>query len=180
MTTLGPWDLTDMNEVSAMFQEFDKEDNSSLENTKITMETRKGNSLMTRKKKRKSKKRKSIFKGKNIVLDTERARELMFSPSIGDYKVFSPDTGSRCSVKSRVELQNVLKEAYEFLNEPPIKYEPCENNPFNIRNYKFEGSLVPNKSQTPPRVESVEEYIKILQNQENVNPNKENSYQFVR
>lgn len=180
MTTLGHWDLTDMNEVSAMFQEFEKDENSSLENTKITMATRKASSVMTRKKKRKSKKRKSIFKGQNIVLDTERARELMFSPSIGDYKLFSPDTGSRCSVKSRIELQNVLKEAYEFLNEPPIKYEPSESNPFNIRNYKYEVVPKTSKPQTPPKVESVEEYIKIRQSQENLNPNNTTGYQFIR
>lgn len=96
----------------------------------------------------------------------------MLSPGTNPYNVFSPDTGSKrsTSIKSRLELQNVLKEAYAFLSEPDIQYEPTDEDPFQLRDYKRDAlSREPYHKPQLPKVESVEEFIKIRMTQKSSN-----------
>lgn len=87
----------------------------------------------------------------------------MFTPGNNDASenLFSPETRSKGSIKSRFELEKVLREAYEFLDEPEIQYEaPANINP-NIQNSRLDAyRMFKMPKEQLPKVESVEEFVK--------------------
>ena len=147
-------ELTNLNDLNDLFRNFDQSsekvlDNSSNHNNKSYLskndhfdkENMGDNINIPRKMSEKFKKRrrviktrKSIHQGKSPIIKNSKATPLMFSPGEKSGKIISPDTRSKGSIQSRIELQNALKEAYAFLSEPDIKYEPLpKENTFNLK-----------------------------------------------
>lgn len=131
MTTQTNTDLTDLNDLSDLFNAMDKENMSTIGNSKITISKKRKSSVAT-KRKYKGKKRKSIFRGKNIILNKSKAQELLFSPESCKQDIFTPGSRSRSSVRTKIELNQILKEAQEFLKEPNVVYEPPKETPISF------------------------------------------------
>ncbi|CAI2361595.1 unnamed protein product [Moneuplotes crassus] len=70
------------------------------------------------------------------------------------------ETSSKGSIQSRVELQKVIKEAYDFLDQPDEVYEPPEANIFNLTNQKYDVYSLERKKEDLPKIETVEEFVK--------------------
>ena len=81
-------------------------------------------------KRKKTRKRNNKFNRNNIAENPNQAYAL-FSPASVHKLMFSPETYSRNSVQSRIELEQVLREAQAFLDEPDIIYQP--NNDIQIK-----------------------------------------------
>jgi hypothetical protein len=114
-----------------MWSDVDKENLGYRNNQHQSSTIRKDSETTVTKKKKRGKKRRSVLKAGQEVTS---ARTNIFSPIIHKNQLFSPDTFSKSSMRSKIELQNVLKEAQAFLNEPDIKYEPNNNQEIYLKN----------------------------------------------
>mmetsp|Transcript_22318 Transcript_22318/g.19819 ORF Transcript_22318/g.19819 Transcript_22318/m.19819 type:complete len:96 (+) Transcript_22318:270-557(+) len=92
-----------------------------------------------------------------------KASESMFSPG-NKATVFSPDTKSKGSLQSRIELHNVIKEAQAFLSEPDVIYEPPKENLFVLKDCKYDVYKMSKPKHQMPKVESIEEFVKSRKN----------------
>ena len=163
-------DLTNSSNLNEMFTLFEKDNIESHQKyTNDTLDKENwnyGNHIANTapnqliKKKKIIKGRKSLLKRRSPQLKTKRMPKIMFSTSTKQGKILSPDVKSKNSIQSRIELQNVLKEAYEFLNEPDIIYTPPKDTSLNITNWKYDVYKMKKEEQILPKVESIEEFVK--------------------